>query len=80
MSIDYFILTMGILVLILAFIKRPSKLFKLLTSAIKDNEGQIVANVYNSLPKQVRDRVDSKLVAEIIESVIDILVEEIYKK
>lgn len=81
---EYVIVLLIIALIVVLFIKQPSIIqgvvFGSLIETLQNREGEIVYGLYNNLPQHIKDKVDSKLIAEIVSFTIGIVVDVLGKK
>jgi hypothetical protein len=76
---EYIILLLLVVIVGILFFKNPSQLQNKLIDAtvkeLRDREADIVLGAYNKLPKEIKDKVDSKMYAEIISFGLNVTLE-----
>lgn len=81
---EYIIALLVIALIVVLYIKNPSKIYDAvigsLIESLKVKEGEIVYGLYNKLPQSIKDKVDSKVIAEIVGFTIGIVADVLGKK
>lgn len=81
---EYIIALLVIALIVILYIKQPNKVYDVvigsLIYSLKEKEGEIVYGLYNKLPQHIKDKVDSKIIAEIVGFTIGIVVDVLGKK
>jgi F0F1-type ATP synthase assembly protein I len=81
---EYIVALLVIALIVVLYIKQPSKIYDVvigsLVESLQNKEGEIVYGLYNKLPQAIKDKVDSKLLAEIVSFILDVVVDVLGKK
>lgn len=76
---EYIVALLVIAIILLFYFKQPDAVYKAvtgtLTEKLQSKEGEIVYGLYNKLPQSIKDKVDSKTIADIVSFTIDIMVD-----
>ncbi|MEK5036281.1 hypothetical protein MKY96_33050 [Paenibacillus sp. FSL R7-0302] len=67
---EYLIALLVVALIAVLYFKNSSKVYKVivgtLIEALKNKEAEIVYGLYNKLPQSIKDKVDSRMIAEIV--------------
>ncbi|WP_090739445.1 hypothetical protein [Paenibacillus sp. Mc5Re-14] len=81
---EYIVALLIIAIIVILYIKQPNKVYDVvigsLVGTLQSKEGEIVYGLYNKLPQSIKDKVDSKTVAEIVSFTIEIVADLLGKK
>lgn len=81
---EYIVALLIIAIIVILYIKQPSKVYDVvigsLIGTLQSKESEIVYGLYNKLPQSVKDKVDSKTIAEIVSFTIGIVTDLLGKK
>lgn len=81
---EYIVALLIIAIIVILYIKQPSKVYDIvigsLVDTLKSKEGEIVYGLYNKLPQGIKDKVDSKTIAEIVSFTIGVVADLLGKK
>jgi hypothetical protein len=76
---EYVVALLVVALVVVLYFKQSDKVYAVvigkLIETLDNNEGEIVYGLYNKLPQQIKDKVDSKLIAEIVSFTIGILID-----
>ncbi|ALA47877.1 hypothetical protein ABE137_11980 [Brevibacillus laterosporus] len=76
---EYVIILLLVALVALLYFKQPNKVQAILSKAIinrlREKEAEIVQELYNKLPDEIRKKVDSKLIAEIVGLTIGVAID-----
>jgi len=76
---EYLVVLLVLAIIAIYFFKKPNKVKETIVDALveslRKNEPYIVQGIYNKLPASIKNKVDSKLIAEIVESTIGVVID-----
>jgi hypothetical protein len=78
---EYLIILLLLLLVAILYFKKPNqlqdKLIDLTLEQIKQNEAEIVKGSYNALPDSLKQKIDSKVFADIVSKALDVTLDVI---
>lgn len=81
---EYIVVVLLLALIAVLLFKKPNKIQSVITNtaieALRKNEAEIVQGLYNKLPKSIKEKVDSKTIAEIVSFTIGIVADLFDKK
>ncbi|MGG4105127.1 hypothetical protein AAXB25_14520 [Paenibacillus lautus] len=81
---EYIVALLIIAIIVILYIKQPNKVYDVvigsLVDTLKSKEGEIVYGLYNKLPQSIKDKVDTKTIAEIVSFTIGVVADLLGKK
>lgn len=81
---EYIIALLVVALIVVLYFKQPNKVYDVvigsLIDTLQDKEGEIVYGLYNKLPQRIKDKVDSKTIAEIVGFAIGVVADILGKK
>lgn len=76
---EYVIIGLLVALLIALYLKQPKQLTNIITKATVSNlrkrEAEIVLGLYNKLPANIKDKVDSKTLSEVVSFTLGIAID-----
>lgn len=73
---EYIVILLLLSVIVILAFRQPNKIKEIVINStieeIKKNEAEIVNGVYNRLPESLREKVDSKTVAELVSFALNV--------
>ncbi|MCY9758393.1 hypothetical protein M5X00_29685 [Paenibacillus alvei] len=74
---EYVIALLVVALIVILYFKQPNKVYDVvigsLIETLRNKEGEIVYGLYNKLPDNIKNKVDSKTIAEIVGFTIGIV-------
>jgi hypothetical protein len=76
---EYLVILLAIALVVVLYLKQPKQMYKIVANAIiaslRNKEVEIVQGMYNKLPQDVKKKVDSKVVAEIVSFTLGVIID-----
>lgn len=74
---EYLVVLLVIALIAVVYFKQPNKVYEAVTSSLIETlakkEGEIVQGLYNKLPQNIKDKIDSQTIAEIVGILIGVV-------
>lgn len=81
---EYVVALLVVALIAVLYFKQPNKVYDVvigsLVETLRNKEGEIVYGLYNKLPKSIKEKVDSKTIAEIVAFTIGVVADILGKK
>ncbi|OME54141.1 hypothetical protein BSK59_16305 [Paenibacillus odorifer] len=81
---EYIVALLVIALIVAIYFKQPNKVYDVvvgsLIESLRNKEGEIVYGLYNKLPQSIKDKVDSKVIADIVGFTIGIVADMLGEK
>lgn len=81
---EYIVALLIVALIVVLYMKKGDKVYDAvidnLTTKLREKEAEIVWGLYNKLPKAIKDKVDSKTIADIVSFAIGIVADVLGKK